>query len=107
MTYYGLLNISKDGAIQVLTDEAEGLKFKLTDAVDIGANDKLYFTDASYKYGVDQAFLELMVGRPHGRFLSYDPSTKKTSVLLKDLYSANGVTLSADHTFVIVCETVM
>ncbi|KAG6387676.1 hypothetical protein SASPL_152868 [Salvia splendens] len=103
----GLLNISRDGAIQVLTDEAEGLKFKFTDAVDIGPDGKLYFTDASYKYDVDHAFLELMEGRPHGRFLSYDPSTKKTTILLKDLYFANGVTLSADHTFVIVCETVM
>ncbi|XP_042038003.1 protein STRICTOSIDINE SYNTHASE-LIKE 5-like isoform X1 [Salvia splendens] len=105
--FKGLLNISRDGAIQVLTDEAEGLKFKFTDAVDIGPDGKLYFTDASYKYDVDHAFLELMEGRPHGRFLSYDPSTKKTTILLKDLYFANGVTLSADHTFVIVCETVM
>ncbi|KAL1566681.1 Strictosidine synthase [Salvia divinorum] len=105
--FKGLLNISRDGAIQVLSDEAEGLKFKFTDAVDIGPDGTLYFTDASYKYDVNHAFLELMEGRPHGRFLSYDPSTKQTTVLLKNLYFANGVTLSADHTFVIVCETVM
>ncbi|KAG6387678.1 hypothetical protein SASPL_152870 [Salvia splendens] len=105
--YKGLLNISKDGVIQLLTDEAEGLKFKLTDAVDIGPDGTLYFTDASSKYSIEHAFLDMMDGRPHGRFLSYDPSTKQTTVLLKDLYFANGVALSHDQTFVIVCETAM
>lgn len=91
----------------MLTDEAEGLKFKLTDAVDIGPDGTLYFTDASSKYSIEHAFLDMMDGRPHGRFLSYDPSTKQTTVLLKDLYFANGVALSHDQTFVIVCETAM
>ncbi|KAG6385844.1 hypothetical protein SASPL_154725 [Salvia splendens] len=66
---------------KVLTDEAEGLKFKLTDAVDIGPDGTLYFTDASSKYSIEHAFLDMMDGRPHGRFLSYDPSTKQTTVL--------------------------
>lgn len=105
--YKGLLNISKDGVIELLSDEAEGLKFKLTDAVDVGPDGTLYFTDASYQYDVHDAFFDLIDGRPHGRFLSYDPSTKQTRVLLKDLYFANGVALSADQTFVIVCETAM
>ncbi|KAL8532184.1 hypothetical protein ACS0TY_008691 [Phlomoides rotata] len=103
----GLLNISKDGVIELLTDEAEGLKFKLTDAVDVGPNGMLYFTDASYKYTLKEAFQDVLEGRPHGRFLSYDPSTKQTRVLIKDLYFANGVAVSPDQSFVVVCETVM
>ncbi|KAL8532185.1 hypothetical protein ACS0TY_008692 [Phlomoides rotata] len=103
----GLLNISKDGVIELLTDEADGLKFKLTDAVDIGRDGTLYFTDASYAYGVHHSVLDLLEGRPRGRLLAYDPSTKQTRVLLKDLYFANGVAVSADQTFVIVCETPM
>ncbi|KAH6807993.1 Calcium-dependent phosphotriesterase superfamily protein [Perilla frutescens var. frutescens] len=106
-SYKGLLNISRDGVIELLSDEAEGLKFKLTDAVDVGPDGTLYFTDASYKHSVHDAFFDLMEGRPHGRFLSYDPSTKQTRVLLKDLYFANGVAVSADQTFVIICETPM
>ncbi|KAL0430906.1 UNVERIFIED_CONTAM: protein STRICTOSIDINE SYNTHASE-LIKE 5 [Sesamum radiatum] len=103
----GLLNISRDGVIELLTDEAEGVKFKLTDAVDIGPDGKLYFTDASYKYSFKEYFLDLLEGRPHGRFLAYDPSTKETDVLVKDLYFANGVAVSADQSFVIFCETAM
>ncbi|PIN09898.1 putative alkaloid synthase/Surface mucin Hemomucin [Handroanthus impetiginosus] len=103
----GLLNISRDGVIELLTDEAEGLKFKLTDAVDVGPDGILYFTDASYKYTYELSVLDLFEGRPNGRFLSYDPSTKETRVLVKDLYFANGVAVSPDQTFVIFCETPM
>ncbi|KAL3619961.1 Strictosidine synthase [Castilleja foliolosa] len=103
----GLLNISRDGVIELLTDEADGLKFKLTDAVDIGPDGTLYFTDASSKYNVKNHIFDFLEGRPHGRFLSYDPSTKQTQVLVKDLYLANGVAVSADQSFVIFCETAM
>ncbi|KAL9148644.1 hypothetical protein ABFS82_12G055400 [Erythranthe guttata] len=103
----GLLNISRDGVIELLTDEADGLKFKLTDAVDIGPDGTLYFTDASYKHNFKNHFEDFLEGRPNGRFLSYDPSSKQTQVLVKDLYFANGVALSADQSFVIFCETAM
>ncbi|CAA0823281.1 Protein STRICTOSIDINE SYNTHASE-LIKE 5 [Striga hermonthica] len=103
----GLLNISRDGVVELLTDEAEGLSFKLTDAADIGPDGVIYFTDASFRYGFKEHILDLLEGRPNGRLLSYDPSTKRTQVLVKDLYFANGVTVSADQSFVIFCETSM
>ncbi|KAK4490456.1 hypothetical protein RD792_001133 [Penstemon davidsonii] len=103
----GLLNISKEGVIELLTDEAEGLKFKLTDGVDIGHDGLVYFTDASHKYNLKEHTLDLLEGRPYGRLMSYDPSTQKTQVLVRDLYFANGVAVSVDQTFVIFCETPM
>ncbi|KAI6671591.1 hypothetical protein NL676_006476 [Syzygium grande] len=87
--YKGLLNVSKSGTVELLTDEAEGVKFKLTDATAVARDGTIYFTDASYK------------------FLSYDPATKETKVLARDLYFPNGVALSPDQSFVIFCETVM
>lgn len=103
----GLLNVSKDGTIELLTDEAEGLKFKLTDAVDVTLDGILYFTDASYKYALHEFSSDFLEGRPYGRFLSYDPSTKQTKVLLHDLYFPNGVAVSPDQHSVIFCETLM
>ncbi|KAG2239273.1 hypothetical protein Bca52824_090133 [Brassica carinata] len=83
--YKGLLNISDDGKkTELLTDEAEGVRFKLTDAVAVGDNGVLYFTDASY---------------------NFDPTTSTTRVLLKDLYFANGVSMSPDQTHLVFCET--
>lgn len=93
--------------MELLTDEADGLKFKLTDAVDITLDGILYFTDASSKYALHEFLFDFLEGRPHGRFMSYDPSTKQTKVLLRDLYFPNGVVISPDQHFVIFCETPM
>ncbi|KAF9601785.1 hypothetical protein IFM89_022953 [Coptis chinensis] len=103
----GLLKVTKDGMVKLLTDKAEGLEFRLTDGVDVAQNGVIYFTDASYKYNFAQHMLDFLEGRPYGRFMSYDPSTKKTQVLVRDLYFANGVALSPEQDFVVFCESVM
>lgn len=101
----GLLKISKNKEIELLTDEAEGKKFKLTDGVDIAKDDTIYFTDASSKYGFDNCLDDLLEMRPYGRLLSFNPITKQTKVLLQDLYFPNGVAISPDQNAVIFCET--
>ncbi|KAI4386855.1 hypothetical protein MLD38_004745 [Melastoma candidum] len=106
-TLLGLLSVTKDGQVEVLTDEAEGVKFKLTDAADVAADGTIYFTDATHKYSLRDSTLDLLEGRPNGRFLSYDPVTKETKVLVRDIYFANGVVVSPDQEFVVYCETVM
>lgn len=100
-----LLNVTSEGEIKVLTEEAEGLKLKLADAVDIAENGMIYFSDASYKYNFKDYIYDFLEGRPYGRLLSYDPLTKQTKTLLRDLYFANGVAVSPDQNFVIICET--
>ncbi|KAK8673344.1 hypothetical protein V6N13_111687 [Hibiscus sabdariffa] len=58
--YKGLLNVSRDGDVEVLADEAGGVKLKLTDGVDVAKDGTVYFTDASYKYSLHQFFLDIM-----------------------------------------------
>nr|XP_043634494.1 protein STRICTOSIDINE SYNTHASE-LIKE 5-like [Erigeron canadensis] len=103
----GLLKITEDGEIEALTTEAEGVKFATTDAVTVAKNGILYFTDASWKYDLQNCVLDILEGRPYGRLMSYDPSTKQTKVLVRDVYFANGVEISPDQDFVIYCETPM
>ncbi|CAK9148585.1 unnamed protein product [Ilex paraguariensis] len=103
----GLLKVAADGVPELLTDEADGLKFRLTDAVDIAHDGMMYFTDASYKYSNSEAVWDLLEGRPHGRLMRYDPTTQHTTVLVRDLYFANGVVVSPDQNFVVFCETPM
>ncbi|KAK8716864.1 hypothetical protein V6N13_044157 [Hibiscus sabdariffa] len=105
--YKGLLNVSRDGAVKVLADETDGVKLKLTDGVDVAKDGTVYFTDASYKYSLHQFFQDLMEGRPYGRLISYDPISKRTDVLLADLYFPNGVAVSPHQDSVIFCETAM
>ncbi|RZC23366.1 protein STRICTOSIDINE SYNTHASE-LIKE 5-like [Glycine soja] len=103
----GLLRVSSEREIELLVDEYEGLKFKLTDGVDVADDGTIYFTDASHKYPVKDAVLDILEGKPNGRFFSYNPATKKTTLLAKDLYFANGVAVSADQQFVVFCESVL
>ncbi len=103
--YKGLLKISPDGVIEVLSTENGGVPFKFTDDLDIAKDGKIYFTDASNRYGPDQLLYDLFDHRPNGRLLCYDPATKETKLLLDKLYFANGVALSPDESFVLVNET--
>ncbi|XP_058090687.1 protein STRICTOSIDINE SYNTHASE-LIKE 5-like [Magnolia sinica] len=103
----GLLRLTREGAVELLTNEAEGLKFRLTDGVDVASDGMIYFTDASHKYSVDEHLMDVMEGRPNGRLMSYDPWTKKTQVLVRGIYFANGVALSPQQDFLIFCETVL
>lgn len=103
----GLLKVTTDGEIEVLTKEAEGVEFKLTDGVDVAEDGVIYFTDASYKYTLKEFIWDFLEGRPHGRLLSYNPSTKGTKVLLSNLYFPNGVAISPDQNSIVFCETPM
>jgi sugar lactone lactonase YvrE len=103
--YKGLLSITPQGQIKVLTTEAEGVPFRFTDDLDIASDGTIYFSDASQRFEQPDYLLDLLEARPWGRLLSYNPATGETKVLLKDLYFANGVALSANEDFVLVNET--
>lgn len=101
----GLLSISPDKTVTVLTREAEGLPFGFTDDVDIAPDGRIYFTDASSRFNQPEYMLDLMEMRPHGRLLRYDPATEKTEVLLRNVYFANGVAVSPDGEYLLMNET--
>jgi len=101
----GLLSISRNGSIRVLSTEAEGVPFKLTDGVDIAKDGTIYFSDASSKFSNKDYMYDLMENQPNGRLLVYYPINNTTKVLLHALHFANGVAVSPDQSFVLVAET--
>ena len=101
----GLLSIKSDGAVTVLTTSADGLAFGCTNDLDVAADGIIYFTDASSKFPLSNFTADLLEHGGNGRFLSYDPRTKTTRTLLRDLCFANGVAVSPDQSFVLVAET--
>ena len=101
----GLLKIDAQGKIAVLSTEADGVPFGFPDDLDIASDGRIYFSDASSRFHQPDYILDYLETRPHGRLLRYDPASGKTETLLKDLYFANGVTLSANEDFVLVNET--
>ena len=101
----GLLSINPQGKITVLATTAHGIPLKFTDGLDISSDGIIYFTDASAKYGQNEYLYDLLESKPHGRLLSYHLATGQMTLLLKDLYFANGVALSQQEDFVLVNET--
>eukprot|EP01018_Ginkgo_biloba_P027901 Gb_08945 [translate_table: standard] len=99
----GLLKVSEK--VSLLTSEVEGSEIRFADAVVEGSDGSIYFSDASTKYGYDKWVLDVLEAKPRGRLLKYDPKTQKTTVLLDDLAFANGVALSLNEDFILVCET--
>ncbi len=101
----GLLSIAPDGNLTVLTTQAEGVPFRCTNDLDVAADGTIYFTDASSKFPLTELKADVLEHQPNGRLLAYDPQTKQTRVLLRDLYFANGVAVAPDKSFVLVNET--
>lgn len=101
----GLLSIARDGAVTVLATEADGVPFGCTNDLDVAADGTIYFTDASSKFPLTNFTADLLEHRGNGRFFAYDPKTKATRTLLRDLCFANGVAVSPDQSFALVVET--
>jgi sugar lactone lactonase YvrE len=102
----GLLRIGPDGELAILATTAEDLPFRFTDDLAVTADgSKVYFTDASSKYGYGHSTEDIVEHRGHGRFLVYDFATRKTDVLLRDMQFANGVALGPDEAYALVNET--
>ncbi|WP_328187852.1 SMP-30/gluconolactonase/LRE family protein [Marinobacter sp. OP 3.4] len=103
--WMGLLSISPAGEIEVLATGADGEPFAFTNDVDIASDGTIYFSDASSRFNQPDYKLDLLEARPHGRLLKYEPETGETTVLMDDLYFANGVAVDPDEAFVLVNET--
>ncbi len=101
----GLLSVSPEGQLTTLATEANGVPFGFTDDVDIAIDGIIYFSDASYRWAIKDYRSDIIEHIPYGRLLAYNPNTKESTVILNDLYFANGVAVSPDQSFVLINET--
>ncbi|KAI9192257.1 hypothetical protein LWI28_020095 [Acer negundo] len=101
----GLLKVSENGVVTALASHFNGSKIRFTDDVIEASDGSLYFSVASTKFGFDNWYLDPLEAKPHGQLLKYDPSSNETSILLDHLGFANGVALSRDEDYLVVCET--
>ncbi|XP_024530733.1 protein STRICTOSIDINE SYNTHASE-LIKE 5-like [Selaginella moellendorffii] len=111
----GLLNITRDKSLlSMLIRELcfhccdlAGSGTALGNGLDVAKDGTIYFTDATSKFLLEKAKLDVLQCRPNGRLLKYDPATRTTTVLRKNMFFANGVSLSAKEDFLVVSETSM
>ncbi|XP_074294283.1 protein STRICTOSIDINE SYNTHASE-LIKE 10-like [Silene latifolia] len=104
---FGLMKVSPEGGIaSSLATIAEGVPFVFTNGLDVDfVNGIIYFTDTSTNYHRWEALEAINNRDQSGRFMKYDIKTREVTVLLRNLYFANGVALSKDNDFVLVAQT--
>lgn len=104
-TEEGLIKVTEDGEVTVIATHLNGENIRFADDVDEASDGSLYFSVASTKFGLHNWHLDILEAKPHGQLLRYDPSTKETTLVLDGLAFANGVAISSDQEFLVVCET--
>ncbi|HEY1721623.1 MAG TPA: SMP-30/gluconolactonase/LRE family protein [Magnetospirillaceae bacterium] len=109
----GLLRVSLDGKVELLTDQTDRSLFsvyddttiRMADDLDIAPDGAIYFTDATKRYDIGNWGLDLLEARPNGRLLSYDPKSRKTKTVCDNLIFPNGVCVTHDGGHLLVAST--
>ena len=108
----GLLSISPDKKITVLTDKVSGDPIRYANSVVVAKSGKMYLSDASARFApkdwggtFEASVLDILEQASTGRVIEYDPANKTTRVVAKGLSFANGVALSQDEKTLFVNET--
>ena len=100
----GLLSIDPSGAIEVLCTEAGDDPLGYTDDVDVDSQNIAWFSDASSRWKHPDWMNDLLESAPNGRLLKYDINTSECSVVLDQLFFANGVAVSHDESYILVAD---
>lgn len=101
----GLVRIAPGAPLEVLASDADGIRFGFTDDLDVDRQGRVYFSDASWKFGFGHHLEDTLEHGARGRLLRYDPATRRADTLIAALQFANGIALGPDETYVLVNET--
>ena len=109
----GLYSIGKDRSITKLTDETnrtpwsviDDSRLSLADDLDVAPDGRVFFSEATKRYEMSEWPVDCLESRGNGRILCYDPSTKKTKTLIRNLVFANGVCMAHDNNSFFFAET--
>ena len=109
----GLYRVDKQRNVRKLTAETNRSPFsiiddsrmRLADDLDIGPDGKIYFSEATIRYGFEEWVVDALEGRGNGRIIRYDPATGTTRTILRNLLFANGMCVAHDNKSILFAET--
>lgn len=109
----GVYGVKPDGTVFKVTDEtnrtwyrlSDDSRLRMADDIDIAPDGKIYFSDCTTRYEMTTNSLDIIEGRPNGRLVVYDPSTKKTRTALNHFHFPNGICVSHDGKSVLIAST--
>ncbi|MFZ6816311.1 SMP-30/gluconolactonase/LRE family protein [Undibacterium sp. Rencai35W] len=108
----GLLMITQDKKVSELVTQVKQIPLQFVDAVVVARNGKIYFTDATQRFGVNAfggvlnaSMLDFLEHSCTGRVLEYDPATSAARIIADGFCFSNGIALSQDEQHLFVSET--
>jgi len=110
--YIGLMKVTPDGVISTELDSVDDVPLLYADDLAIAPNGNIYLSDASTKFTAQQfggileaSLLDLLEHGLHGRIIEYNPRTKISRLVMRNLSFANGVAVDELGRFILVVET--
>ena len=109
----GVYGVRPDRKVFKVTDETNRTLFRLkddsrlllADDLDIAPDGKIYFSDPSTRYMLEEWALDGFEGRGNGRVICHDPSTGTTRTVLRNLNFPNGICVSHDGNSILIAST--
>jgi ribose transport system permease protein len=109
----GLYRVDKQRNVHKMTAETNRSAFsiiddsrmRLADDLDIAPDGKVYFSEATIRYGFEEWVVDALEGRGNGRIICYDPAAGTTRTILRNLLFANGMCVAHDSKSVLFAET--
>lgn len=109
----GLYRVRPSGVVEKATDETnrswssvnDDSRLRLADDLDIAPDGRVFFSEATTRYEMDQWPVDGIEGRGNGRIICYDPGSKTTRTVLNHLQFPNGICLASDRQSILFAET--
>ena len=109
----GLYKVSPDRAVTKVTDETnrsfwsiiDDSRLRIADDLDIAPDGRIFFSEATVRYDAHDWPVDALESRGNGRIICYDPKTRKTHTVLRNLVFANGVVTAHDGQSILFCES--
>jgi ribose transport system permease protein len=109
----GLYRIAPDGKVEKATDETnrswrsvnDDSRLRLADDLDITDDGRIFFSEATIRYEMDEWPVDGLEARGNGRIICYDTNTGKTQTAVRGLKFPNGICVASDKQSILFAET--
>lgn len=109
----GLYRVTPERKVEKVTDETnrsllsiiDDSRLRLADDLDIAPDGRIFFSEATVRYEMHEWPLDSLEGRGNGRIICYDPRTKQTRTVVKNLTFPNGVCMGPEGQSILFAES--
>lgn len=109
----GVYRITPDRKVELVTDETnrsiysvnDDSRLRLADDLDIADDGRIFFSEATVRYEIHDWPIDGLEARGNGRIICYDPNTKKSRTIIRNLLFPNGVCIASNKQSILFSET--